>query len=82
MSFETLLNSLSPQVIGSLKRAIELGKWPDGRVLTDVQRRRCGEAVSAWEQRNLPPESRTGFVPPKESPCAPQPTDERKLTWV
>ncbi|WP_299946539.1 DUF1315 family protein [uncultured Microbulbifer sp.] len=82
MSFEELLNTLNPHIVGSLKRAIELGKWPDGKTLTDAQRRRCGEAVARWEQHNLPPASRAGFVPRKETPCGNPPADERKINWV
>ncbi|WKD49351.1 DUF1315 family protein [Microbulbifer spongiae] len=82
MSFEELLDALNPYVIGSLKRAIELGKWPNGQALTDAQRRKCGEAVARWEQHNLPPESRVGFVPRKETPCANPQAEEKKLNWV
>ncbi|SEA48540.1 YeaC family protein [Microbulbifer marinus] len=82
MSFEQLLNNLNPQIIGSLKRAIELGKWPNGVALTDEQRSLCGEAVANWERRNLPAESQVGYVPPKKTPCADKTEDEQKLNWV
>ncbi|WP_308363812.1 MULTISPECIES: DUF1315 family protein [unclassified Microbulbifer] len=82
MSFQQLLNNLNPQIIGSLKRAIELGKWPNGAAITDEQRRLCAEAVANWEKRSLPVEARVGYVPPKNTPCADKTVDEQKLNWV
>lgn len=82
MSIEALLNNLNPQIIGSLKRAIELGKWPNGVSLTEQQRRLCAEAVANWEKRNLPAEAQVGYVPPKKTPCADKGEEEQKLTWV
>lgn len=82
MSFEELLNNLNPQIIGSLKRAIELGKWPNGLAVTAEQRRLCAEAVATWERRKLPPEAQVGHVPPKETPCSDKPVEERKISWV
>jgi len=81
MSFEELLNNLNPQIIGSLKRAIELGKWPNGVALSDRQRSLCAEAVANWERRNLPAEAQVGYVPPKKIPCADK-DEEQKLSWV
>lgn len=47
----------------NLRRALELGRWPDGRALEARQREICIEAVVAWELANLAPEERSGFVP-------------------
>ena len=81
MSLQQLLDNLNPQVVGSLKRAIELGKWPNGVVLTGQQRMLCAEAVASWEQRHLPRESQVGYVPPKKTPCADK-GEEQALTWT
>lgn len=81
MSFQQLLNNLNPQIVGSLKRAIELGKWPNGSAITDEQRRLCAEAVASWEKRYLPAKAHVGYVPPKNTPCADK-VDEQKLNWV
>ena len=40
-----ILAALNPDVVANLKRAIELGKWPDGRRLTDTQKETCLHAV-------------------------------------
>lgn len=54
--------NLTPDVITNLRRAIELGKWPDGRMLSREQRETCLQAVLAWEQIHLPEEQRTGYI--------------------
>lgn len=63
MDFEQLLSTLTPEIVASLKRAVELGKWPDGRALTQEQREHSLQAVLTWEARNLPEEQRTGYMP-------------------
>lgn len=62
MDYETLIARMDATTCEALKRAIEIGKFPDGRRLTDEQRELCMEAVLAWEVRNLPPEQRTGYI--------------------
>ena len=46
----------------NLRRALALGRWPDGRRLDERQRQICLEAVVAWEAIHLPPEARTGHL--------------------
>lgn len=46
----------------NLRRALELGRWPDGRPLDARQREICLDAVLTWEARHLPPEQRTGYI--------------------
>lgn len=62
MDYESLIAGLDATTCDALRRAIELGKFPDGRRLTDEQRELCMEAVLAWEMRNLPPEQHTGYI--------------------
>lgn len=62
MDYESLIARLDGTTCEALRRAIELGKFPDGRRLTDEQRALCMEAVLAWEMRNLPPEQHTGYI--------------------
>lgn len=64
MNYRDLLDNITPEIYASLKRAVELGKWPDGRRLTVEQRRQCMDAMIAYEHRHLPPEQRTGHIPP------------------
>ncbi len=62
MGFEAFVASLTPEVVDSLRRSVELGKWPDGQSLTSEQRERSLEAVLAWEAIHLPKEQRTGYM--------------------
>jgi uncharacterized protein YeaC (DUF1315 family) len=64
----------------SLKRAIEIGKWPDGRVLGEGQKELCMQAVIAYDERK-PLEQRTGYVPPKVSACAPEVPESTPIKW-
>lgn len=61
-SFEKLLATLTPELVAAFRRAIETGKWPDGRRLSDEQRSTCMQAVIAWEHRHLPESERTGYI--------------------
>ncbi len=69
MDYQQLLDSLTPEILQNLKRAVEIGKWPNGTPLTVDQRHTCLQAIIAYEAKNLPPEQRTGYVPPKDA-CA------------
>ncbi|WP_346838812.1 DUF1315 family protein [Microbulbifer sp. SAOS-129_SWC] len=82
MSYEQLLANLNPQIVASLKRAIELGKWPNGVAVTAEQRQLCAEAVANWEQRHVATEGRVGYVAPKKTPCADKPAEDEALNWV
>ncbi|MCV6625734.1 MAG: YeaC family protein [Cellvibrionaceae bacterium] len=62
--FEKLLDNISPEIYQNLKRAIELGKWPDGRRLSSEQRQLSLQAVIAYEHKHLPEAERTGYIPP------------------
>ena len=69
MSFQDTASKLSPDIIARMREAVELGRWPDGKSLTDEQRQTTLEAVMAWEAVHLPPEERIGHMP--QSDCAP-----------
>ncbi|MDF0751115.1 YeaC family protein [Marinobacter sp. 71-i] len=63
MTYEELIKRLDPAVYQSLKGALELGKWPDGRKLTDEQRSICMEAVIYYEEHHqIPAEERVGYL--------------------
>ncbi|MEE4461313.1 DUF1315 family protein, partial [Azotobacter chroococcum] len=55
-SFETMIENITPEIYQSLKLAVEIGKWPDGRKLTQEQKELSLQAMIAWEIRNLPEE--------------------------
>lgn len=65
MDFHKLIDAMTPAVYENLKRAVELGKWPDGKRLAPEQRETCLQAMIAWEHRHTREEERTGFIPPR-----------------
>lgn len=83
MDFESLITRMDAATCASLRRAVEIGRFPDGRRLSDAQRELCMEAVLAWEIQNLPPEQRTGYIDRGSKQdgdvCADHPADEKPL---
>ncbi len=63
MNFEQMIEAVTPEVYAALKRAVELGKWPNGERLSQEQRETSLRAVIAYEhKRNLPEQERVGFI--------------------
>ena len=62
MQFQQLIDTITPEIHANLKRAIEIGKWPDGRALTAEQRELCLQAVIAYEEKHVAAAERTGFI--------------------
>ncbi|KEA62392.1 hypothetical protein ADIMK_3532 [Marinobacterium lacunae] len=63
MNFEKMIEAMTPDVYNALKRAVELGKWPNGERLSQEQRETSLRAVIAYEHmREMPDEQRVGFI--------------------
>ncbi len=63
MTYEELIERLDPTVYRNLRRAIELGKWPDGRKVSDEQRKISLEAVIYYEKtHDIPEAERVGYI--------------------
>ena len=62
MDYQQLIKTMTPAIYQGLKRAVEVGKWPDGRRLTPQQRRETLQAVIAWGELHLPENERVGFI--------------------
>lgn len=62
MDFEKLIENITPNIHLSLKRAIEIGKWPDGKIVTQEQRSLCMEAVIAYDNKFLTEEQRVAYI--------------------
>lgn len=73
MTYDELIERLDPVVYQSLKRAIELGKWPDGRKVSEQQRSTCMDAVLYYERlHDLPEHERVGYIDRKKAnACGP-----------
>jgi uncharacterized protein YeaC (DUF1315 family) len=65
-TFTDMIENITPDIYESLKLAVEIGKWPDGRKLTLEQKELSLQAVIAWEMQNLPEDQRTGYMGPQE----------------
>jgi len=84
VTFEELIKSLDPDIYLRLRTAVELGKWPNGERLSEEQRSLCMQAVIAYELDNLPPEERSGYIPPAASSACGHKDDEEQeqpLRW-
>lgn len=70
MNFEQVIETLDPDIYQRLKRAVEIGKWPDGRVLTEEQKATSMRAVLAYEvKHNVPKAERVGYLDTGDSSC-------------
>jgi hypothetical protein len=84
MTLEELIANLTPEMHQQLKRAIELGKWPDGRKLTAEDKEVCMQAVISYEMKHLPEDQRVGFIDEGSKGCLPdwlKPVEEQALKW-
>jgi uncharacterized protein len=68
MNLQHLIEHITPEIHRNLKRAVEIGKWPDGRALTAEQRELSLQAVIAYEAKHLAEHERVGYIDrgPKE----------------
>jgi uncharacterized protein YeaC (DUF1315 family) len=67
MNLEQLLSTITPEIYQSMKKSIELGKWPDGRKLTKEQKALCMEAIIYFENKSgMPVSERTGYLDNKK----------------
>lgn len=62
MKYEELIENMTPEIHQSLKRAIEIGKWPTGQKLSLEQRDTCMRAVIAYDEKHLSQSERTGYI--------------------
>lgn len=74
MTFDEIIQKIDPTIYASLRSAIELGKWPDGRGLSKEQKEICMEACIYYENNsNIAESDRIGFIDRakvKATPCA------------
>lgn len=62
MNYQQLIANITPEIHISLRRAVEIGRWPDGRNLSDEQRALCMEAVIAYEAAHVDERERVGYI--------------------
>lgn len=49
MTYDELIRSMTPEVYARLREAVALGRWADGRALSDAQRESSLAAIMAYE---------------------------------
>lgn len=83
MDYLQVIDSMSPEIYARLQRAVEQGRWPDGRVLTGEQRANAMQAIIAWGERHLAPGDRIGVIEakPQEGAVCEIPR-ETPMNWV
>ncbi len=64
---ERLLASLDEEKYRQLQRAVELGKWPDGRRVDDEERATALQVLIAYDSRHKPEEERIGYIAKPET---------------
>lgn len=69
-SLSDLVAKITPEMHADLRRAIELGRFPDGNRLTKEQREGMLQTLIAWEQKHLPEEERSGYLGQKNCSSA------------
>jgi uncharacterized protein len=62
MDFENLIAQITPDIHQNLRRAIELGKWPDGRALSQEQKELTMQALISYESKHLTDTDRVGYI--------------------
>ena len=87
MNYEQLIDNINPDIHAALKRAIEIGKWPDGRVLSQKQKEICMQAVITYEQKSVAELDRVGYIDrgskSEGEQCDDKDGDEEKsLKWL
>ncbi|QFU76398.1 DUF1315 family protein [Halioglobus maricola] len=82
MDYQQMIENMTPELYTNLRRAVELGKWPDGNPVTPEQRANAMQAVIAWGEQHLPAEERVGFIDKghKDGDDCDDPT-ETPLNW-
>jgi uncharacterized protein YeaC (DUF1315 family) len=82
MDYQQMIATMSRDTYRSLKRAVELGKWPDGKTLTAEQRQNAMQAVIAWGEQHLEQGERVGYIDKghKDGEHCDEP-EETALTW-
>ena len=74
MDYKELISKLTPDIYERLKTAVEIGKWPDGRPLTQEQKTSCMEAVLSYQALKLEESDHAGYMPDKcASKSSPKP---------
>ena len=73
MNFEEAAHLIDPEIYDRFKLAVELGKWPDGRLLSKDQKEICLQAIMLYEaKQSVDDTERVGYIDTrrKTAPCS------------
>ncbi len=77
MQFEEFIASITPEIYANMKLAVEIGRWPDGRVLSSEERDMTLRAVIAYDHKMQAEQDRIGHMDDK---CQSQDSDSANET--
>ena len=60
--YEEAIKAMPAELYQRMVDALSVGKWPDGRELSDAQREQTMDAVILWGKFHLPEGQRIGFI--------------------
>lgn len=63
MELAAFLENMTPAIHQALRQSLELGKWPDGRKMTEQERDAGLQAIIVYEHEHLPENQRIGYMP-------------------
>ncbi len=83
MNFAEMIEKMSPDIYLALKRGVELGKWPNGQLLTAEQKQISMEAVLRYEANHqIPEQERVGYIEPKPNKAKAAPATEEAAVKI
>lgn len=62
MKYRKTIQDMPVEMYERLSRALELGKWPDGQLLTPDQKTHAMQAVITWGELHLGTGQRVGYI--------------------
>ncbi len=62
MEYLKFLENLNPAIYEQLKYSLEIGKWPNGELLTAHQKEIVMRSLINWGEIHLPVEQRIGYI--------------------
>lgn len=81
MTFDKMIRHMTPDIYASLKQAVALRKWPDGRMLSPEQVELCLETVIKYEfEHKVAPEQRVGYL--EQAGCGSESDEGDSIKWV
>lgn len=66
LTFEEIIDQVTPEIYEELKQVVASGKWLDGRKLSSQQIEHCLQAIIAYETRHVDELKQTGVIEVKK----------------